>query len=60
MTPDLLRAFLRGGVFVAGLAFVLALTVPRDSAEFIVSVCSVGIGLAIMGLAIGILWIGRR
>ncbi len=50
MAPDALRAFFRFGFFVAVAAFLLVLVTPRDSAEFIISVCSAVIGLTLMGL----------
>ncbi len=53
MNRDALLAFFRGGVFIAGLALVLMLSLPSDSAEFVVSTCSLMIGLAlIIGVAI--------
>jgi hypothetical protein len=50
MSPELLRAFFRSGMFIAAVAFVLALASPSDSAEFVISVCSLGIGLTLLGL----------
>jgi hypothetical protein len=52
MAPEGLRLFLRAGVFIALTALLLVFLVPRDSAEFVVSVCSIGIGLALVGLVI--------
>lgn len=49
MNPEALKAFFRGGVFIAGLALVLMLSLPRESAEFVISTCSLMIGLALMG-----------
>ena len=49
MNPEALKAFFRGGVFIAGVALMLMLAVPRDSAEFVVSTCSLLIGLALIG-----------
>jgi hypothetical protein len=49
MNPQALHAFFRAGIFIAGLALVLMLALPRDSAEFVVSTCSLLIGLALMG-----------
>lgn len=60
MTPDFLRAFLRGGVFVALVSLILVFASPRDSAEFVVSVCSLLIGLALIGLIGLVTWLGRR
>lgn len=50
MSPELLRGFFRSGVFIAGVALLLVLASPRESAEFVISVCSLAIGLALMGL----------
>jgi hypothetical protein len=52
MAPEGLRLFLRAGVFIALTALVLLFLVPPDSAEFVVSVCSLGIGLVLVGLVI--------
>lgn len=49
MNPQALQAFFRAGIFIAGLALVLMLALPRDSAEFVVSTCSLLIGLALIG-----------
>ncbi len=60
MNPDALRAFFRGGVFIAGVALVLMLALPRDSAEFVVSTCSLMIGLTLV-VAVGLVaWLTRR
>lgn len=60
LNPQALRAYLRGGVFIAGLALLMMLIVPRESAEFVVSTCSLLIGLALM-LGVGLLtWWMRR
>jgi hypothetical protein len=47
MNPDVLKAFLRSGVFIAGLGLLLMLATPRESAEFVVSTCSFAIGLTL-------------
>ncbi len=47
MNPDVLKAFLRSGVFIAGLGLLLMLASPRESAEFVVSTCSFMIGLTL-------------
>lgn len=52
MAPDALRSFFRFGVFVTVAAFLLVLATPRDSAEFVVSVCSLAIGLTLTVLVI--------
>jgi hypothetical protein len=43
-----LKGFLRIGIFIGGTGFVLALMQPRDSDEFVVSVCSGMIGLVMV------------
>jgi hypothetical protein len=48
MTPDVLKAFLRSGLFIAGLGLLLMLASRRESAEFIVSTCSFMIGLTLI------------
>jgi hypothetical protein len=50
MGPELLRAFFRSGMFIAGVALILVVASPRDSAEFVISVCSLGIGLTLLSL----------
>ena len=60
MTPDSLRAFFRGGMFVTVVSLVLVFTVQRDSAEFVVSVCSLGVGLILTGLVALVAWLGKR
>jgi hypothetical protein len=60
MNQQALRLFLRSGVFVAGVALVLMLVEPRDSAEFVVSTCSLMIGLVLI-LGAGLLaWFMQR
>ncbi len=49
MNPEVLKAFFRVGIFVAGLALILMFVEPRASAEFVVSTCSLLIGLALVG-----------
>lgn len=60
MTSEFLRGFLRAGVFVALISLGLVLTVQRDSAEFVISVCSLAIGLTLVGLVMFLMWLGRR
>lgn len=45
---EILKAFFRLGVFVGGCGFLLALVEPRDSPEFVISVCSTLIGAGII------------
>ena len=60
MNPEVLKAFLRSGIFIAGLALILMLALPRNSAEFVVSTCSLMIGLALIGGVWLMTWISRR
>ena len=56
MSPEALRAFFRMGMWVAVVAFIMVLLIPRDQPEFVISVCSLGIGVALMG---GVLLVNR-
>jgi hypothetical protein len=60
MTPDFLRAFFQAGVFVTIVSLVLVLTVERSSAEYVVSLCSLMIGLTLMGLVVLITRLRKR
>ena len=60
MNPQVLKAFLRSGVFIAGLALLLMLATKRDSAAFVVSTCSLVIGLALIGSVWFVSWMTRR
>jgi len=51
-----LRGFLQLGFFIAVTGFCSAWFLPRDSGEFVVSICAGGIGLT---LIIGIVILGR-
>ena len=56
MSHDALSLFFRAGVFLALASLVLVLAAPRESASFVVSVCSMMIGLALIAL---VLVVGR-
>lgn len=60
MTPEYMRGFLRAGVFIALVSLLLIFLVPRDSAEFVISVCSLMMGLTLVGIIALISWLGRR
>ena len=60
MNPEALRAFFRAGIFIAGVALVLMLALPRESAEFVVSTCSLMIGLALIGAVGLVAWLTRK
>jgi preprotein translocase subunit Sss1 len=60
MTTEALRAFFRAGVFVTVVSLGLVLAVRRDSAEFVISVCSMGIGIVLIGLVLFVHWLSER
>jgi len=60
MFGDGLKLFLRAGVFLVALSLLLVLLVPRGSAEFVVSVLSLLIGLVLVTLALLMHGWGRR
>ena len=51
MSGDGLKLFARAGMFIVVLSSLLLFWVPRDSAEFVVSVLSLVIGLVLVLLA---------
>ena len=60
MTEDYLRAFLRAGMLIAVVSLVLVFSVKRESAEFVVSVCSLLVGLTLIGLVVLMTRLGQR
>lgn len=60
MAPDLLKAFFRAGVFVAGTSIFLLFIVKRDSAEFVITILSLVIGLILIGLVSLASWYSNR
>jgi len=52
MRRDGLKALLQLGFFFTGLSICSILAQPPDSAEFVVSFCSLGIGLTILGITV--------
>jgi hypothetical protein len=60
MNSEFLRGFFRAGIFVTLTSLVLVFTTPQDSAEFVISVLSLLIGLALVGLVALFAWLGRR
>ena len=51
MSGDGLKLFARAGMFIVVLSLLLLFWVPRESAEFVVSVLSLLIGLVLVVLA---------
>ncbi|MEA2660642.1 MAG: hypothetical protein QOH08_214 [Chloroflexota bacterium] len=56
MDPQILRAGFRIAVLVAGVALLLLIFEPRDSAEFVVSAMALVIGLTFMALVAVLVW----
>lgn len=52
MVRDGFKAFIQAGAFFFIGGAALALLQPRDSGEFVVSICSSGIGLALVILGV--------
>ena len=49
-----LRGFLQIGIFIGGTGLVLAFIEPRDSPEFVLSVCSAAMG-AVLVVAVAVM-----
>ena len=61
MARELLQGFLRLGMWLAVCGLLMALIQPRDSGEFVLSICSAAMGVAlILGVSIMIRWFARR
>lgn len=53
MNPEILKGFLRIGIFIGLAGIIMAFLQPPDSAEFVLSVCSGIIGLLlVMGVVL--------
>ncbi len=52
MNHELLQAFFRSGMFLVVVSVLLVLAVPRESAEFVISVCTLTMGITLLGLVI--------
>jgi hypothetical protein len=60
MNAEFLRGFLRAGMFITVVSLVLVFTSPQDSAEFVVSMLSLIIGLALLGMVTFAIWLARK
>lgn len=60
MTPELLKAFYRMGVFVLGASLLLFFIVEPDSAEQVITIMSAGIGAALLLLVALASWLMNR
>jgi hypothetical protein len=56
MAADALRGFLGVGFLVGGCGLIMAFLQPPDSPQFILSLCSAGMGIA---LVIGVILVTR-
>jgi hypothetical protein len=55
MARDALRGFLQLGFFIAAAGLCAVIAAPRDSGEFVISVCSTIIGLLLI-VGVVVLW----
>jgi len=60
MAPELLKAFFRAGVFVTGTSVFLLFIVKPDSAEFVITVLSICVGVTILALVSLVSWYANR
>jgi hypothetical protein len=59
MKRDGLKGLLQIGFFLTGLSICSILYQPRDSAEFVVSFCSLGLGLFVLLIAAAFIYMLR-
>lgn len=59
MSPEALRGAFRIGVFITVASLLMVFMQPRESAEFVISVCSTGIGLAMIAMVLLVLRISK-
>jgi hypothetical protein len=60
MDPSALRGFLGLGLFIGVSGLVLAILLPPDSAEYVISVCSAAMGLTLVALVVIVSRVGNR
>ena len=60
MSPELLKGFYRIGVFVVGTSALLLFVVEPDSAEYFVTLLSIGIGVILLLLVALTAWYVNR
>ena len=60
MSLDLLKSFFRAGVFVFGTSVFLLFIVKRNSAEFVITIVSLCIGLVLMLSVALVAWYTNR
>ncbi|MCA9836652.1 MAG: hypothetical protein KC422_07050 [Trueperaceae bacterium] len=60
MSPEILQLFFRLGMFVTLTALFLVFAVPKGSAEFVISVLSLAIGVVLLGLVLLLSFFSRK
>jgi preprotein translocase subunit Sss1 len=60
MAPELLKAFFRAGVFVTGTSVFLLFIVKPDTAEFVITILSICIGITLLALVALVSWFVNR
>ena len=60
MNSGLLKIFFRLAVFILLTSIFMVLAVPKDSAEFVVSVLSLGIGICLVTLVVLVNLFGKK
>lgn len=52
MNREALQAYFRFGIWVTAISLILVLALPHDDAGYVVSVCSLGVGIALLSLTL--------
>jgi hypothetical protein len=60
MSPDLLKAFFRAGIFVTGASVFLMFIVEPESPEYVVTILSLCVGIVLMAAVGGAIWYANR
>jgi hypothetical protein len=60
MAPEALKLFFRLGMFITVAALLLVFTVPKGTAEYVVSVLSLIVGLVLLALVAVASWWSRK
>jgi hypothetical protein len=60
MAPEALKLFFRLGMFITIAALLLVFTVPKGTAEYVVSVLSLVVGLILLTLVAVVSWWSRK
>jgi hypothetical protein len=60
MAPEALKLFFRLGMFITVAALLLVFAVPKGTAEYVVSVLSLVVGLVLLTLVAVVSWWSRK